>query len=123
MFSINTDPRRNLVHARIEGMLTPDEVATFAHDEQVAARSLASSGRPFDVLVEIGGNDFQTQHVMQAFEHLIQASPLRARRVAIVRDGLASRMQARRLAKLRDGFQVFDDVSCATAWIGDTNRI
>lgn len=62
----------------------------------------------FFLLVETRGNVVQSKEVMEAFQRLIAHSPVKAKRVAIVRAGALSSMQTRRTAIARKAVEVFN---------------
>lgn len=118
MITVTTDPARKLVRARMSGMLTVAEVGIFEREEQAAVRAMGLGSNEYDLLVETEGNLIQTQDVMAAFGKMMLNVPLKARRIATVRDGVLTRMQSKRIAKLRDGTsEVFDSLAEAEAWL------
>ena len=118
MITVTSDPSRKLVRAHMSGMLTVDEVKAFGRDEQAAVRGMALASGEFVLLVETEGNLIQTQDVIATFAELMVTTPLKARRIATVRDGVLTRMQSRRVAKLREGSSmVFETVAEAEAWL------
>ena len=56
---------------------------------------------------------------MEAFGALILHSPLKARKMATVRDGVLTRMQTRRMSKLRSDAEVFESRAEAEAWLAE----
>ncbi|MGI4732341.1 MAG: hypothetical protein ACRYFW_11400 [Janthinobacterium lividum] len=115
--TVTTDPARRLVRARMEGMLGLADVQRFGREEQAAAAGMGVASGAFDLLIETHGNMVQTQAVMEAFGALIVHSPLKARRIATVRDGVLTRMQTRRMSRMRSGAEVFECLADAEAWL------
>jgi hypothetical protein len=98
-------------------MLTLDDVDLFYRSELEAVRSMGSCSGEFVLLVETKGNVVQSKDVMDAFQRLIAHSPVKAKRIAIVRAGALSSMQTRRIAKAREAVDVFDTVQEAEVWL------
>lgn len=117
--TITTDASRRLVRARMGGLLTVAEVEAFSRAEQAAVAGMGCGTGEFDLLVETVGNTVQTQEVMDAFGALMLHSPLKARKIATVRDGVLTRMQSRRMSRLRSGSAVFDTLAAAEAWLAE----
>lgn len=117
MIEVTKDPARRLVHARMSGMLTVAEVDVFSRDEQAAAGAMGLGSGEFDLLIEALGDVVQSQDVMARFRALITESPLKARRIAVVRHSVLARMQSKRQAQERDGMEVFADMGEAEAWL------
>lgn len=115
--SVISDRSRQLVRAALSGMLTLDDVESFYRREQQAVQEMGCRSGEFLLLVETSGNFVQSQEVMGAFQRLIAHSPVKAKRVAIVREGALSSMQTRRIAKAREAVEVFDTVEAAEAWL------
>lgn len=119
MITVTAEPQHRRVRARMGGMLTVADVEAFSREEQAAARAMGAGSGEFDLLIETVGNHIQTQEVMQAFGALLHNSPLKARRIATVRDGVLTRMQSRRMMKERSGAEVFGSVAEAEAWLAE----
>lgn len=119
MITVRAEPLHKRVRATMGGMLTVADVETFSREEQAAVRAMGLGSGEFDLLIETEGNLVQTQVVMQALGALIAESPLKARRIATVRDGVLTRMQSRRLSRERTGAEVFETVAEAEAWLAE----
>ena len=98
-------------------MLNLDDVETFYRREQEAVQAMGCGTGEFFLLVETKGNVVQSKDVMEAFQRLIEHSPVKAKRIAIVRAGALSSMQTRRIAKARSAVEVFDAVEDAETWL------
>jgi hypothetical protein len=114
---ISAEPERVLVRATMGGLLTIADVERFSADEQAAVREMGLGSGEFDLLVETQGSVVQTQEVMEAFANLLANSPLKARKIATVRQGALTRMQSRRIANVRSNYEVFGTVEEADAWL------
>ena len=117
MIVVTAEPERSLVRAIMSEMLTVADVERFSREEQDAVRRMGLGSGEFLLLIETVGNLVQTQAVMDAFQALIIASPLKARRIATVRDGALTRMQTRRISKVRSNAEVFDTLRAAETWL------
>lgn len=117
MIKVSVEPANKLVHAVLGDMLSVHDVAEFSRLEQAAARSLGVGSGGFVLLIETVGNLVQTQDVMGAFSRIIADSPLKAARIAVVRDGVLTRMQSTRVMKERGDTAVFDNAPDARAWL------
>ena len=114
---VSSDRSRRLVRAVLSGMLNRDDVETFYRSELEAVEAMGCRTGEFFLLVETRGNVVQRREVMEAFQRLIEHSPVKAKRIAIVRAGALSSMQTRRIAKARGGVEVFDTVEDAENWL------
>ena len=114
---VTSDLSRRLVRAALSGMLTLDDVETFYRREHEAVRAMGCRSGEFVLLVETKGNIVQSKEVVEAFQRLILHAPVKAKRIAIVREGALPAMQTRRIAKVREGIEVFETVEAAVAWL------
>ena len=117
MIVVTSEPERRLVRAVMSDMLSVADVARFSREEQAAVRQMGLGSGEFLLLIETVGNVVQTQEVMDAFQALIATSPLKARKIATVRDGALTRMQSRRVSKIRSHAEVFDTLRAAETWL------
>ena len=117
MISVEAEPIHKLVRARMSGLLTLAEVQAFGEAEQAAARAMGLRSGEFLLLLDTAGDTVQTQEVMLAFRDLMTSSPLKARRIAVVRAGALTGIQSRRFANIRSSYQVFSNVRDAEAWL------
>ena len=117
MIRVSTEPDRKLVRATMDGLLTVADVGQFSLDEQAAVREMGLASGEFDLLVITLGSVVQTQEVMEAFAALMANSPLKARRIATVRQGALTKMQSRRIGNVRSNYEVFGTEEEADAWL------
>ncbi len=54
---------------------------------------------------------------MEAFAALIVHSPVKARKIAVVREGALTRMQSRRIGQQRSSYEVFEKIEDVNAWL------
>ncbi|WP_374942388.1 hypothetical protein [Sphingomonas sp.] len=120
MITVVADQPRKLVKVHMEGFLTAEDVADFSRREQAAVQAMGLASGEFLLPINTDGNVIQTQEVMQAFEMLIHHPPLKAKRLAVVRSGVLTRMQSRRMTKLREDAAVFEHLEDAKAWLFET---
>ena len=116
MYKISVDSDRNLIRAMISGFFTVAEVNAFAHEEQAAVESLHCMPGQHRVLIDASQCVLQAQEVVAAFAHMVRASPVQARRIAVVADGTLYRMQTRRILDA-DRSAMFETNADAEAWI------
>lgn len=119
MIIVRAEPQLKRIHVRMSGMLTVEEVTRFSREEQNAVREMGLKSGEFDLLIKAEGNFVQTQEVMNALGDLMLNSPLKARRIATVRDGVLTRMQTKRISKLRSAAEVFETLADAEAWLAE----
>lgn len=95
MYKITVHPARNLVEARIAGLLSVDEVRRYSADLQA---HFAEGGLMPDylMLVDVSAASIQPQEVVAAFQQHVSDMP-RARRLVVVTGSSAIRMQMRRV--------------------------
>ena len=117
MIQVSAEPARKLVRAEMSGLLTVADVERFSADEQAAVREMGLGSGEFDLLVETQGSVVQTLEVMEAFAELLANSPLKARKIATVREGALTKMQSRRIGNVRSNYEVFDSLEDADSWL------
>lgn len=118
MYTIHADAEGARVRARLSGFFDIDEVNRFSREEQDAAQQVLSRHDTFDLLIETPEGPAQGQDTLEAFRRLILASPLKARRIAIVSSSALLRMQVRRVLA-SDRVQVFEATTGADAWLDE----
>lgn len=106
-----------LVRAVMGGLLTVDDVERFSRDEQKAVRSMGAKSGEFVLLVETRGSVVQSQEVVDAFQRLMLHSPVKAKRIATVREGVLPTLQTRRIVTARNTARVFATIHEAEAWL------
>jgi hypothetical protein len=117
MIEVTTDPARKRVIAHMAGMLTVADVARFSEEQQAAVHCMGLKSGEYDLLIIAEGSLVQTKEVMEAFASLVLNSPVKARKMATVRDGVLTRMQSRRMANLHGSADVFANLEEAEAWL------
>ena len=115
MFTISTEPHRQLVRIKVTGMLTLEQVADFYRAEHEAIRAMGCPLGQQIAIVDVSECPLQLQQIVEAFQKSME-SPARAKRLAMVTGGSLSRMQARRILK-RDNAALFETVAEAEAWL------
>jgi len=122
MITVTYEPELKLIRAVMRGLLTSAEVEQFAREEQAAVRSMGVGSGEYVLLIDALGRQVQTQEVISAFQSLMLDLPLKARRIATVREGSLNRMQSRRICKVRSAAEVFDNLKEAEAWLQQSDR-
>lgn len=116
MIITSSEPARKLVKAHMSGFLSPEDVAQFSHEEQAAVIAMGCKSGDFYLLVDTSECVIQAQDIVNAFQNLIQHSPLKAKRIAVVNGGSLSKMQARRIL-IRDRAETFGTLEEAEQWL------
>ena len=117
MIRVTFDPRRRLVRAEMSGLLTAAEIELFSRQEQEAVQQMGLRSGEFFLLIETQGDVVQKQEVVEAFQQLLLQSPLKAKRIATVREGALPTIQTRRISSVRKNAEVFNTVREAEAWL------
>lgn len=117
MFSIEIDASRALLNVTMWGFMNVAEVAEFSRQEQEAVSKMGLKSGEFCLLVNTEGAVIQSQEVVSAFMDIIVSSPLKARRIAVVRESSLSRMQTNRILMVRDNSAIFADLADAENWL------
>jgi hypothetical protein len=117
MFSIDYDATRALVRARMWGFMTPDEVIGFSRQEQQIVADMGCGSGEFLLLIDTDGAVIQSQEVVAGFMELVANSPLKARRIAVVRGSSLTRMQTQRILMIRDNAAIFATMPEAEEWL------
>lgn len=120
MIVVSSEPERKLITVVMSGLLSVAEVERFSEEEQAAVHAMGCKTGEFLLLVITIGEQVHTQEVATAFQKLMTDSPLKARRIALVREGSLPKMQSRRISTVRDYSLVFEDVAEAEAWLFST---
>jgi hypothetical protein len=121
MYKISVDRDRNLVRAELGGFFIVAEVQAFAREEQAAVESLGCIPGQHRVLIDASQCVLQAQDVVTAFAQMVSASPVQARRIAVVAQGSLYRMQTRRILDT-DRSAMFETSAEAEAWIAQDER-
>lgn len=74
----------------------------------------------FLLLIDTGDTVIQSQETVAAFMRIVAHSPLKAKRIAVVRGDPLTRMQTQRILVIRDDAAIFRSLGEAEAWeLGD----
>ena len=117
MFSIDFDATRVLVRAKMWGFMTPEEVLDFSEQEQRIVADMGCGSGEFLLLIDTEGAVIQSQEVVAGFMDLVANSPLKARRIAVVRGSSLTRMQTQRILMIRDNAAIFAAMPEAEEWL------
>lgn len=71
----------------------------------------------FLVLVNTEGAVIQSQEVVSAFTDIVAHSPLKAKRIVVVRSSSLTRMQMQRILMIRGNAAIFAGLSEAEQWL------
>jgi hypothetical protein len=93
------------------------EVAEFSRSEQQAVTEAGLGSGEFLLLIDTEGAVIQSQEVVAAFLDIVANSPLKARRIAVVRGGSLTRMQTQRILMIREGATMFQTFAEAMQWL------
>lgn len=116
MYSISTEPKYKMIRAHLSGFFSTQEVAEFGQGIQSAAIAMGCRSGEHLLYVDTSECALQAQDVVAAFQGLIQHSPLKASRIAIITGGSLSRMQTRRIL-VRDKAIMFENRVQAEQWL------
>ncbi len=112
-FSIDPDPRLNLMRVRMTGFFSPADVQSFS----AAYRAGLMTLRPNQLtIVDITEMKIQAQDIVGAFAGLMATPEIRSRKLAFVCGSTLARLQAQRLTD-RPGVEFFRTVEDAEAWL------
>jgi hypothetical protein len=116
-FSIDLDPRRDLVRIRLAGFFSVDDIARFQSELQLAHKRLncARRGGPLTIN-DISGMMIQSQEVVTRWGAFLADPTHRSRRLAFVVGSSLARMQLERAIGERDA-RVFTDAAEAESWL------
>jgi hypothetical protein len=117
MFRIELDAPNALVRATMWGFMDVAEVAEFSRQEQKAVMDMGYGSGEFLLLINTEGAVIQSQEVVTAFMDIVANSPLKAKRIAVVRGSSLTRMQTQRILMIRDNAAIFAEASEAEDWL------
>ncbi|CAN5293649.1 hypothetical protein BH11PSE5_BH11PSE5_30160 [soil metagenome] len=117
MFEVSNDLRQRLITVRLSGFLTLPEVDDFFAEEQRQAQASGYRSNDFLLLVEAEGSVIQSQDIVTSIIEHIARAPLRARRVAVVREGTMTKLQTQRMLANRENASIFGERSDALNWL------
>jgi hypothetical protein len=117
MIEVSFNSKQKLVRAVMGGLLTVADVERFSSEEQAGVRAMGLGTGEFVLLVEAHGNVVQSKEVVDAFQHIMLNSPLKAKRIATVREGALTTLQTRRIAAVSQTARVFETLEDAQSWL------
>ena len=116
-FTIDLDPRRDLVRIRLAGFFSMDDIARFQAELLVAHRQLGCGRRGGPLTInDISDMAIQSQDVVARWGAFLADPAHRSRRLAFVVASTLARMQLQRTIGDRDA-QVFTDPAEAERWL------
>ncbi|HEX7874285.1 MAG TPA: hypothetical protein VF475_15340 [Sphingobium sp.] len=117
MYTLRCEADRNLIVAEIHGFLTVEDVTAFSVEEQALVRSMGCASGDYLLMVITEEAVIQSQEVVAKFIDIVSNSPLKARRVAVVRGASLTRMQTQRILSIRNNAAIFVERPEAEAWL------
>ncbi len=117
MFTIETEPLKKMVVAKLSGFWNTAVAAQFAVEEQAAVSRLPCRPGEHVLLCDVREMDVSSQDVVELLsQELNKTGANDARRIAIVWRSTLSRMQVTRVTT-RDNVKLFNDFSAAEEWL------
>jgi hypothetical protein len=117
MYSISTDPARNLVITTYSGFIQIEEIAAQARDEQQAVRGMGRRSFEYYALIDATQCSVLSQEVVAAIQEAISQALIKPRRLAVARTSALGQVQARRIASGQSDIGIFSDLKDAEAWL------
>jgi hypothetical protein len=116
-FTIDIDPRRDVVRIRLSGFFSVDDISRF-QTELLLAHKRLSCGRKGGPLTinDISGMMIQSQEVVTRWGAFLADPAHRSRRLAFVVGSSLARMQLQRAIGEREAC-VFTDAAAAEKWL------
>lgn len=115
-YSISVDARRSLVHMRLEGFFTPDEIVAFDSARREAYKQLRCAPNRHVTLVDMTATQIQSQEAVDAFSRSLADPATRSRRIAFLMSRTLARLQVKRAAGSVNA-AYFHTAEEATAWL------
>lgn len=115
-FSIDVDPRRDLVRITLAGYFRPADVERFLAARDQAHRALTCAPNAHVTLADVREMAIQSQDAVAAFGSLLADPRHRSRRLAFVFASSLARNQLMRAAEGR-GARLFGTIKDAEAWL------
>lgn len=117
MFTVLTDPSRNLLSIKVTGFWTDQTMANYLTHLRSQSSTLRSTGGCSRILVDMTDYPIQSQAIADGHHAALKfaAETLGARAAVVMKSGL-SRLQAARITK-SSGHQLFDDIASASEWL------
>ncbi|MET0366277.1 MAG: hypothetical protein ABW169_16660 [Sphingobium sp.] len=92
-------------------------MAAFSVEEQALVRKMDCASGDYLLMVITEDAVIQSQDVVAKFIDIVSNSPLKARRVAVVRGASLTRMQTQRILSIRSNAAIFVERPEAEAWL------
>jgi len=122
-FSIQVDPRRDLIRITMGGLFSLKDVEAFVDARQKAHAQLLCGPNEHLTLNDLRDMKIQLQEVVTAFKAVLAAPEYRSRKLAFVTNATLTRNQLLRAIDSRQA-QCFEDVESAEAWLfGEGDRV
>lgn len=115
-YSIQVEPKRDLVRIRMGGFFTPEDMQGFIEARRVAHQQLTCGPNRHLTINDIRDMKIQSQDMVDAFRDLLAAPAYRSRRLAFVVSPTLARTQLARTIAGRNA-RCFEDFWSAEAWL------
>lgn len=115
-FSLEVDPRRDLVRIRMAGFFRKADIADFLEARRAAHQMLDCAPNTHLTINDIRGMDIQAHDIVDSFREMLAAPEYRSRRLAFVVANTLARSQAIRALESRAA-RWFTDPATAEAWL------
>lgn len=117
MFTVLTDPNRNLLSIKVTGFWTEQTMADYFAHLRKQSSALRSAGGCSRILVDMTDYPIQSQVIADGHHAALKfaGETVGARAAVVMKSGL-SRLQAARVTK-SSGHRLFDDIASATEWL------
>lgn len=123
MITVTAISSDSMLCVDMAGLLSVEEVQRFHRDKLAMLRQMGLGPGQYVCLVITRGNQIQTQEVTAALDDILHNSPVKPRKIAVVRDGVLTRMQARRVLGANPTAQIFEDMADAREWLMAADEI
>ena len=115
-YSIEVEPKRDLVRIRMGGFFEPDDIAGFLDARRVAHRHLSCGPNQHLTINDLRDMKIQSQEMVDAFRALLADPLYRSRRLAFVVSPTLARTQLVRALANRTA-RCFEDFWSAESWL------
>lgn len=115
-YSIEVEPKRDLVRIRMGGFFTPEDIEGFLEVRRVAHRDLTCGPNRHVTINDIRDMKIQSQDIVDAFRDMLAAPAYRSRRLAFVVSPTLARTQLARTIAGRNA-RCFEDFWSAESWL------
>lgn len=117
MIIVTSDTLRKLVIVQMSGFLAIEDILQFRQDRDEAVAAMGLKTGEYFVLVDTTEYPIQSQQVTKALMDVLAGSPIRAKRLAVVRHDSLTRMQTQRILSVREEAQSFSSIAEAEDWL------